>query len=165
MIFRLSSKLAAKLKVAPAHVLALDPNLFADWSGHVFTAQRVQFLIVTNTESLYSTVLCGRGVTDVRQFAEQTLSSLRDVMQDEGLPFGYEQLIASACGTVSFSKSLNRSMIGSMNDLIRHAKFWLTERALSPRDTSSKLNVIPFSSLKYRQPREAFRGLASGCDL
>ncbi len=35
MIFRLSTKLAAKLEVTPPKVLPLDENPFADWSGHV----------------------------------------------------------------------------------------------------------------------------------
>ena len=56
MIFRLSTKLATKLKVAPSKVLPLDKNPFADWSAHFFMGERTQFLIVTNTASLYSTV-------------------------------------------------------------------------------------------------------------
>lgn len=38
MTFRLSSKLAARLKAAPSKVLPLDPNPFADWSAPLFTA-------------------------------------------------------------------------------------------------------------------------------
>jgi hypothetical protein len=46
-----------------------------------------------------------------------------------------------------------------MNDLVYHAKFWLTEDELSPFDASFKLNDIPFSSLAYRKPREEFKAL------
>ena len=46
-----------------------------------------------------------------------------------------------------------------MNDLIYHAKWWLTEDELSPRDTAIRLNDIPFSPFKYRKPREVFTGL------
>jgi hypothetical protein len=42
MIFRFSTKLAAKHKVTPSKVLPLDPNPFADWSGHIFTAEPTQ---------------------------------------------------------------------------------------------------------------------------
>jgi hypothetical protein len=161
MIFRLSTKLAAKLKVTPQEALSLDPNPFADWSAHIFTAERTQFLIVTNTASLYSTVLPGRGVANDRQFIERALSALRGFMEDDGLLFIYERFIAPASGTVQFSKALSRSVTGSMNDLIFHAKVWLTERELSTHDTAFKLNEIPFSPFKYRKPREVFTGLRS----
>lgn len=39
MSFRLSTKLAAKLNVTSSKALPVDENPFADWSGHVFTAE------------------------------------------------------------------------------------------------------------------------------
>lgn len=159
MIFRLSTKLATKLKVTPSKVLPLDPNLFADWSAHLFTVERTQFLIVTNTASLYSSVFYGRGIASDRQFIERALSSIRELMEDDGQAFIYQRFIAPASGTVQFSKALNRSVTGSMNDMIFHAKVWLTEGELSPHDTAFKLNDIPFSSLDYRKPREVFTSL------
>lgn len=158
MIFRLSTKLAAKLKVTPSKVLPLDENPFADWSAHLFTADRTQFVIVTNTASLYSTVFYGRGVPSDSHFIERALSSLREFMEDDGLAFIYQKFVAPASSKVQFSKALNRSVTSSMNDLIVHAKMWLTEGELSPYDTAFKLNDIPFSPFKYRKPREVFTG-------
>jgi Domain of unknown function (DUF6933) len=40
MIIRLSQKLAKKIKVTPTRVLSPDANPFADWSAHLFTADR-----------------------------------------------------------------------------------------------------------------------------
>lgn len=64
MIFRLSQKLCTKIKVGSLPALPLDSNPFADWSAHLFVADRTQYLIVTNTTSLYSTVLYGKGITN-----------------------------------------------------------------------------------------------------
>jgi hypothetical protein len=160
MIFRFSAKLSAKLKVTPVKVLPLDANPFADWSAHLFTAERTQFVIVTNTASLYSTLLYGRGIAHDGHFIGRALSSLREFMEDDGLSFIYQRFIAPASSTVQFSKALNRSVTSSMNDLIVHAKMWLTEGELSPHDTAFKLNDIPFSPFKYRTPKEVFTGLA-----
>ena len=49
MIFRLSRKLAQKLKVTPKVCIPLDPNPFADWSAHLFTVDRAQYIILTNS--------------------------------------------------------------------------------------------------------------------
>lgn len=159
MIFRLSAKLATKLKVAPKTSLPLDANPFADWSAHLFVADRTQYILITNTASLYSVVLFGRGITDDGQFLDAALSAMRHYMASDGTEFIFRKFIAPASGTVSFSKALNRSVIGSMNDLAYHATFWLVERELSPFDTAFKLNEIPFSALRYKNAREVLMGL------
>jgi len=164
MIFRLSSKLATKIKVTAPKSLPLDANQLADWSGHLFTATRTQYVIVTNTASLYSAVMHGRGIVNDGQLLDRATSCLREVMADDGLEFLYLQFIAPASATVRFSKALNRSVMGSMNDLVSHAKMWLTEGDLPPHDTSFRLNEIPMSVLGYHNPREVMKGLtdASG---
>jgi len=53
MIFRLSRKLATKIKTGPKICAPPDPNPFADWSAHLFTANRAQYIVITNTASLY----------------------------------------------------------------------------------------------------------------
>lgn len=159
MILRLSGKLAKKIKAAPTKVLALDSNVHADWSASLFTADRAHYIMLTNTASLYSTVLHGGGVSSDSRFLERGLGSLREFMADDGQEFVYRRLIAPATATVHFSKAYSRSVTGSMNDLIFHAKVWLADGELSPHDVSFKLNEIPMSALGYANPREAFKAL------
>jgi len=160
IIFRLSQKLANKIKEAPAQSLPLDANPFADWSCHLFAADRTQYIILTNAPSLYSAVMHGRGITGDSDFIGRALECIRDVMVDDELEFIYQRFIAPASGTVRFSKALNRSVIASMNDLVYHAKMWLVERELSPCDASFHLNEIPMAPFNYRNAREVFKSLA-----
>ena len=160
MIFRLSQKLSKKIKSSPTAVLPLDRNPFADWSAHLFTADRTQYIILTNTASLYSTLMYGRGIADDSVFLDRALQTLREFMASDGQEFTYLRVIAPTSGAVQFSKALNRSVTGSMNDLVYHAQMWLTEGELSPFDTSLKLNEIPMSALSCGYPREAFKALA-----
>jgi hypothetical protein len=159
MIFRLSQKLAKKLKIPLPRPVPADPNPFADWSAHLFAADRTQYLILTNTPSFYSTVIYGRGISYDSQFLDRALGSIREFMVDDGQEFIYRRLIAPASGTVRFTSALNRSVTGSINDLVYHAKFWLVERELSLFDTSFKLNEVPMSYFDYRTPREVFKAL------
>ena len=123
MIFRLSQKLAAKIGEKPTKSLPLDENPYADRSGHLFTANRAQHIIVTNTASLYSAVFYGRGITADDQFICRALDTIREAMDDDGLEFIHRQFVAPSTGTVQFSKALNRSITGSMTDLVKFAKF------------------------------------------
>lgn len=159
MILRVSQKIATKVHVKPTAALPLDVNPFADWTAHGFSADRTQYVIITNTASLYSAVIYGRGITDDNRMIVRTLEAIRELMVDDGLAFIYRRFVAPASARVSFSKALNRSVTGSMNDLICHAKAWLAEGDLSPFDTAFKLNEIPMSALGYVSPREAIGSL------
>ena len=126
MIFRLSQKLNAKIKAGSVPTLPLDQNPFADWSATLFVANRIQHILLTNTKSLYSFVMLGKGVADEGDFNERALRALGEFAADDGLQFIYRRLIVPASATVRFSKAIDRSVTGSMNDLVVHATDWLT---------------------------------------
>jgi hypothetical protein len=164
MIFRLSQKLNAKLKAGPLPTLSLDQNPLADWSAHLFVADRTQFILLSNSKSLYSTVMFGKGITNDGQFIERALSSIREFMDDDGYGAAYERYIAPASGTVKFGKALNRSVTGSMNDMTKHAAYWLATEEVSPFEIGSRLKEIPMSALKhdgspYGFPRDVFEAM------
>jgi len=160
MILRLSQKLNTKIKAGKLSEMPLNDNPYADWSCHLFSADRTQYMIVTNTPSLYSTVMFGRGITNDSHFIERTLSSLREFTEYDGQSFVYQKFVAPASGTVSFAKALNRSVTGSMNDMIQCEKIWLIDEELSPFDVGFKLNEMPMSALGYAKPKDAFKRLA-----
>ncbi len=68
MIFRLSNKLNTKIKAGKLSELPLDDNPYTDWSCHLFTAARAQYIIMANTKSLYSVVMFGAGITSDSKF-------------------------------------------------------------------------------------------------
>jgi hypothetical protein len=169
MIFRLSQKLSAKIKAGTLKALPLDENPFADWSASLFVADRTQYIILSNTKSLYSNVRYGKGITNGSHFIERALNSIREFMEYDGQEFVYRRFIVPATGSIRFAKALDRSVTGSMNDLIRHATYWLAEGDVAPFDIGFRLNEIPMSALAssgspYGIPREAFKALASGVE-
>ena len=171
MILRLSQKLCTKIKAGSLKTMPLDDNPFADWSAHLFVADRTQYIILSNTKSLYSTVLYGKGITNASHFIERALSSIREFMEDDGQEFVYRRFIVPASESVQFAKALDRSVTGSMNDLIRHATAWLAEGDLSPHDLGFRLNDTLLSALArsgsfpYGRPREAFKALVGGIEV
>lgn len=159
MIIRLSQKLAKKIKISPKTIAPPDPNPFADWSAHIFTAERTQYIILTNTQSLYSVLFYGRGINSDDQFLDHALSSLRDFMVDDGFESIFRKCVTPTTGEITFSKSLNRSITGSINDFVQCGKFLLVDRGLSAFDTALDLNKMPMSYLKSDNARSAFKAL------
>jgi hypothetical protein len=160
MILRLSQKLCTKIKAGMLSEMPPDESPYTDWSCHLFTADHTQYVMLTNTKSLYSCVMLGRGITDSGIFIDRTMSSFREFMEADGQAFVFQKFVAPNCEAVSFAKALNRSVTGSMNDMVVHAKMWLTEGGLSPFDVGFKLNDMPMSALGYAKPLKAFKSLA-----
>lgn len=164
MIFRLSQKLNSKIEAGTLPILPPHENPLADWSAHLFLAGRTQYILLSNTPSLYSTVMYGKGITNDRAFIERALSSIRECMEADGQGAAYERFLAPASATVQFAKALNRSVTGSMNDMTRHAVYWLEAGDVSPFEIGFRLKEIPMSALKhdgspYGFPRDVFKAL------
>lgn len=159
IIIRVSKKLGEKINWYPDQKVSIHKNPYLDWSAHVFRADRTQYILITNTASLYSTVIYGRGITSDTKLLRRFKHSVRETLTEDGFQFIYRRFIAPATGTFVFSKALNQSVTGSMNDLTKNAQIYLTEKELSPFGTGLKLNEMPFSALDYSYPREAFQQL------
>jgi hypothetical protein len=151
MIFRLSQNLSEKIKAGTLAALPLHDNPLTDWSAHLFRAGRTQYILLSNTQSLYSLMISGKGITNDSQFIGSALSGIRESMQGDGQGAAYERFIAPASGSVQFAKALNRSVTGSINDMTQHAAFWLTEGELSPFEEPL------FGSHRYHERRASGR--------
>ncbi len=167
MIFRLSQKLNARIKGGTLASLPLDENPFADWSAVLFLVGRSPYILVTNTKSLYSTVLPGKGITDEKCLVERTSNGIREFLEADGHRGVYERSITPLLGSVRFAKALNRSVIGSMNDLAKMASFYLEEGDLSLIEIGSRLKDTPMTGLKHAGsthgfPRDVFADMVNG---
>lgn len=164
MILRLSQKLNTKIKAGKLTQMPLDDNPYADWSCDLFTADRTQYIILTNTASLYACVLYARGITDDSKFIFRALDTIREFTEDDGKPFIYGRFIAPASESVYFAKALNRTVTGSMNNQI-HAAEILLLKDKAPCDIGVCLNEVPMSALngpdgrKYGCPQDVFSQL------
>lgn len=161
MILRISQELGRKIKTCPSQILPLDPNPYADWSCRLFTESRTQYIMITNTVSLYTMVMLGKGITDNRTLIDRATNHIADFVCDDGFTLIFERHIMPSMAQVSFSKALNRSVTGSMNDLELISKWRLRNGEMSLCDISSQLNDTLFSYIKMKRPRAVFQSMIS----
>ena len=159
MIIRLTEKLGRKIGIMPTESLPLAENPLLDWSAHLLTAQRVQYVMLTNTPSLYSVVMHGRGMKSESSFMQISSREMWDYMQLDEHEFTYKLFIEPEVSEISWSKALNRSVTGSVNDFVQMARFLLVEERLPLCEVSVFLNETPMSYLKYASPSDVFRDL------
>jgi hypothetical protein len=157
MIIRITNDLGKKIKNRPSRVLPPDDNPYADWTARLFTESRMQYIMITNTVCLYTMIMVGKGISDALVFTDRVTRYISEYTRDDGFESIFERYIAPTTATVFFSKALNRSVTGSMNDIEYQAKTIIYGGTASPRDASFTINEIPFSYLNYKHPREMFR--------
>jgi len=159
MIMRITAKLGKKIGISPKVALPAEPNPYTDWTANIFRAPRTEYIVLTNTHSLYSVIMPGAGITNEGAFVKRAFSYLSELLINDGDEFVLKRLVAPAFASVSFSKNINRAVIGSMNDLVLLAKYMLMEGELPLLELSFKLNMAPMSYLKHKRPRDVFSSM------
>lgn len=160
MIYRLSGKLQKKIKTVPKESLPANTNPFIDWSAAVFIADRVQYILVSNTASVYSFIVPGRGITNGDRFGDETIRVMRESLKSDGLEHLFEEQILPWTGSAAYSKALNRSVTGTMNELIFIAKYMLMLGENTLDEISHTMNSTIFSYINNLNPVEYIRSLS-----
>lgn len=162
MIIRLTKKLADKIGEKPEALPPdPDPDPLGDWCANLFRVGGTQFILVTNSASLYSIVFPGRGITNFDRLVDATFDVMRNVMALDGIEDIWEKHILPLTGSVAVSKATNRSVLGSMNDFVIHA-YDMIGGVVGPNLlVSVRLNQTPMGALKYGNPRERILKLAT----
>jgi len=156
LIFRITKKLAKKIKAEPAPAMPPHDNPFLDWTANLFMVSRWQCIILTNSASLYSVVFPGKGVPNKQAFVEESIKALRENIALDGIMHIFDTKIASALDSVSFCKTGDRRVLGSMNELVFQAKVDFLHMGRSLQLVNHGLNRTLLSPLKGQYPIEAF---------
>jgi hypothetical protein len=90
-------------------------------------------------------------------------------MEADGQSFVYQRFIAPTSGSIRFGKALDRSVTGSINELLKFATCYLESGEISPHDVGFKLNDVLLSALAsrkggYGKPKEAFKALIASLE-
>ncbi|MFA5168399.1 MAG: hypothetical protein WC530_07705 [Candidatus Omnitrophota bacterium] len=143
---------------------ALGEDLpIGSWHVHLFFRRKEKCLIFTNTRTLYSFVVENVKRADVRDLAPLFRKELnRSLFYEE---FSAEAMgeVARETGTVQFARASNRSVLSSMNDLIRqHDGYTETLEEKGREDlvaVNRQINRTPMGAMQYAFPVERFKEL------
>ena len=160
MIIRFTEKLAKKLKLGPITKIDDKPdNPYLEWYANYFTANRVQYVMVTNAASLLTIVMYGRGMTDNDSFLKQVTSQLGDYLKEIDCELIFSRIIAPNFGMARLSKTADRSVLGTMKLMAEILKIKLEAVELCPMDLTEYINTNNFNAIDFQQPIEAFKAL------
>lgn len=149
-ILRLTSKLATKIKVRLPPEPTLLVDVYSDWCAHTFTAG-IHYVIFTNSYSLLSIVVPGRGLTSREALMDAFAKGVESYGRASGRANIFRRFVlAPAAQDVRLEKIGDRSVLGSMNELIFLARCDLIEGGVTAEVATKRLNVVPMSMLWKR---------------
>ena len=159
MILHITEKLRKKLHIPPLPVVSdiVGPHL--RWYANLFYAERTQYVLTTNAASLFTVIMYGRGKTYDYAYLSSLRGDLESHLMELDLRPVWERCLNPGWGRVTWSKTVDRSVLGSMNDMVSLCKYRLAEADVAPAILSRDLNETPFSALRYGNPRKAFTEL------
>lgn len=128
------------------------------WYANLFRANRQQYILTTDAATLYTVVFYGRGIKDGATYGRAFKEALEQQLLSDAMGGAYQGLIGPCIENLTFVKTANRSILGSMNDIVRMITRHLEER--NPHTDLVQLgayvNETPFKVLRWKYPREAF---------
>lgn len=124
---RLAQQLARKVKRAKLETVPLDDDPLRDWSMQMFIFDRKQHVLMCNTRTLYSAVFLARGITSALALLRAGLAAIEQQLEFDLLVDAYHNRCPKGPLTVQYAKSLNRSVVGSLNEQIIAASYPLAD--------------------------------------
>lgn len=152
MILRFTKKAQTKLKLSQLPAMPDSANLFDEWYINVFHCNRYKYFLITNSATLFTVILHGGGIKDENDLQDRMFSVIRDQMNDIKCEPVFEKRISPNISGAALSSTNSRALVGSINDMIYNAKFYLDQHEMSPFEAGKAINETPFSYLKMENP-------------
>lgn len=156
LTIRPTKMLARRLGIELPDVPPVVTNRVADWCAHEFRVSRYRYLIFCNTASLYPVVMSARGVTDDHKLIRRLLGGLQVCLVGIKLERQFQRWIAPEPVAVQWAPIPDRSLLGSINDLIFQAGYGISNRDYSPVELSRWLAATPMTALGGNSPDRVF---------
>ena len=152
-IIRCTAKLLKELGVKSTKVPD-QPIRLSDWHANLLWLNRKKYVLFTNEQTLYSLLVHWTKTPRSADFLERFRLGLFKSLVSEGLAEAQLEYFLNEHAEFAITKTNNRSVLGSMNDLAFQIKSMiyvsggLADGGLS--EISRQLNRIPMGAIKYK---------------
>jgi hypothetical protein len=132
-----------------------------DWFVNLFWCDRRKCVLFTSSTTLLSFVVCDVFRSELRPLRQFFLVHFSHFLQYQRVPSELRSHIIQSYSQTPVGKTNNRSVLGSMNDIMNNAKYLAArsqqEGKLDPLEISRCLSDIPMASIDSMFPWKAAR--------
>ena len=165
MVIRCTSKLLKEMDLRKPDLREMpekQQDFLGEWYAHLFYFERRKCVIFTNAKTLFSFVAFGAKRKDIKKLDVVFRKELGRALYEEDFSSQDISWILKACENITYGKTISRSVIGSMNDLITQYHYFVGRSMFFDNKDSDgwrMINRTPMGTLKYGLPIERFVAL------
>lgn len=153
-LIRCTTKLRKEMGLKPADLVetAEASGLLGDWYAHLFFYARQKCVLFAAEKTLCCFLAPALTRGRIRKLDEVFRDGLFRLLLDEGFQAGEAQRLFDQCLTVRYGAGADRTMTGSVTELVKMAEAWLDARqsaALDLPKLNHDLNRIPMKRIGY----------------
>ena len=158
MNLQLTKKLSDKLKV---DVVELDTTKYNDMENYhcnLLKFGRDNCVLITNDKTLFSFFIYGLKAVDFKNFKESVSQPIFKILVELGFSQSQFEKVLLSLENIQYSKTSNRSVISSMNDMKNQIEAYLYSGD-NIYELHRKLNTTPYKYVGYKYPVNLFKEL------
>lgn len=156
IVLRCTHKLLKELRLPKDELGDPGEGFLGSWFAHLFRLDRRKCVIFTNDRTLYSFIRYGLKRDDFDGLDEIFSTALAETLLLDGIPPETVRKIYVESHPAAFATTNSRSVLGSMNDLVRLSTHMVPVKSrVTDEDIAAvnhQLNRTPMRNLKYVHP-------------
>ncbi len=159
ILLHCTKKMMAEIGLKESNlILASEPHSpLGTWCANIIYIDRKKCALFVNGATLTSFLIAGISRSELRQLPDQFAHHWRQFLSYECFPASVIETLIADCSKFAYAKAHDKSVLGSMNDIACHYKWYLLERTHSVAESIHELNRMPMGALKYEFPIEVLK--------
>lgn len=162
MIIECTKKLADAMKINVSPYDATNADSFYEWHANLFIFDRRKGVLLMNNKTRYCIVLYGVKMEHFKRFDKVVLDAIRETFLAEGFSESIVSKYIDNCGSIGFTKTHDRRVLGQMKDFDISISWEIEEHLPSENINLVELNKWIGStqmcgSLDYAHPTDLLR--------
>lgn len=140
-----------------------DNKRLGKWNATLFYKNRGKYLLLINAKTKFSFIIPNVKVVELEGFTTFFCKNLCQQLRFEEIPVNYDILVRWIKDVTFFKTDNDRKSIGVLTYILSKIKNGKTEfydfEKLSMNDISSRLNLVPYKELNWKNPKEKMKEL------
>ena len=163
MQIRVTDKFRKSLGIKPGelHEVKDDDSPMGCWYGNLFFSDGKKALFFVNENSLFTFILAGFTRRKLDNLPELFKCGLAQALEVNGFSASEVEYLTQGTEVVVFTKTANRSVIGSMNDLQSLFMSFHDKADAEFKHVLQKINRVPHIKRKHAYAVDAVREMAA----
>jgi hypothetical protein len=164
-LIRCTGKLQKEMGLKKSDLCEVIPKFsyLGPWHANLIFIDRKKCVVFTNDKTLFNFIATDVSRAQIRKLDTLFRGLLQCVLSNEGFGPAVKEKIMAEYDVVAYAKTNNRSVLGSMNDLIFHYKLHIQNaggvHSYAVPGIIRKLNRMSMQAISYKFPIDAMRSM------